>query len=215
MKAKARRRRAQSQASWPVYLIAGLLLAAVAWLSYNAWQNSRAGRTDALQWSEPPPMAIDTSKDYTATIETAKGDIVIELLPEAAPITVNSFVFLARQGYYDGVTFHRVLPGFVAQGGDPTGTGSGGPGYQIPNEDAGLLFDSAGVVAMANSGRDRNGSQFFITYSPQPGLDGDFTIFGRVTSGLEVAEALTPRDPQQNPDAPPGDQVVTIRISEQ
>jgi len=215
MKAKARRRRAQSQASWPVYLIAGLLLAAVAWLSYNAWQNSRAGRTGALQWSEPPPMAIDTSKDYTATIETAKGDIVIELLPEAAPITVNSFVFLARQGYYDGVTFHRVLPGFVAQGGDPTGTGSGGPGYQIPNEDAGLLFDSAGVVAMANSGRDRNGSQFFITYSPQPGLDGDFTIFGRVTSGLEVAEALTPRDPQQNPDAPPGDQVVTIRISEQ
>jgi cyclophilin family peptidyl-prolyl cis-trans isomerase len=215
MKAKARRRRAQSQTNWPVYLIAGVLLAVVAWLSYNAWQDSRAGSSGALQWPEPPAMTIDTSKDYTATIETDKGDIVIELLPEAAPVTVNSFVFLARQGYYDGVTFHRVLPGFVAQGGDPTGTGSGGPGYQIPNEDAGLLFDSAGVVAMANSGRDRNGSQFFITYAPQPGLDGDFTIFGRVTSGLEVAEALTPRDPQQNPNAPPGDKIVTIRISEQ
>ncbi len=168
-----------------------------------------------LQWSEPPEMQIDVNKNYTATLSTAHGDIVIELLPQAAPITVNNFVFLARQGYYDGVTFHRVIPGFVAQGGDPTGTGRGGPGYFIPNEtEAGLTFDGPGVLAMANSGPDRNGSQFFITYDAQPGLDGSFTIFGRVASGMEAVLALTPRDPAENPDAPPGDVITKITISE-
>jgi cyclophilin family peptidyl-prolyl cis-trans isomerase len=133
-----------------------------------------------------------------------------------SPITVNNFVFLARQGYYDGVTFHRVLPGFVAQAGDPTGTGSGGPGYFIPNEtDAGLSFDSAGVVAMANSGIDRNGSQFFITYAPQPALDGGYTIFGRVVSGMEAVLALAPRDPAANPNAPAGDTIRAVTIEEQ
>ena len=215
MKAKARRRRAPARSNLAVYVIAGALLAVVGLLFYNIYQNSQAASAGAMQWPEPPPMTIDVNKTYTAALETAKGDIVIELLAQAAPTTVNSFVFLAREGYYDGVTFHRVLPGFVAQGGDPTGTGSGGPGYQIPNEDAGLLFDSAGLVAMANSGRDTNGSQFFITYAPQPGLNGNFTIFGRVISGMEVAEALTPRDPDADPNAPPGDEIVTIRNTEQ
>ncbi len=167
-----------------------------------------------LQWSSPPTLTIDANKTYAATLNTARGKIVIELLPQEAPITVNNFVFLARQGYYDGVTFHRVLPGFVAQGGDPTGTGSGGPGYFIPNEDSALRFEAAGVVAMANSGRDRNGSQFFITYAPLPALDGGYTIFGRVTAGLDVALAITPRDPATSPNAPPGDVIQSVTITE-
>jgi cyclophilin family peptidyl-prolyl cis-trans isomerase len=168
-----------------------------------------------MKWSKAPEMSIDPAKKYTATLQTAKGTMVIELLPQSAPITVNSFVFLARQGYFDGVTFHRVLPGFVAQGGDPTGTGSGGPGYMIPNEDSDLTFDAAGVVAMANSGRDRNGSQFFITFAPLPSLDGGYTIFGKVTSGMEVALSLTPRDPSKDPKAPPGDKIQTVTITEE
>ncbi len=215
MKAKARRRRAKARANLPVYIIAGVLLAVVAFLFYNIWQGSRGASTGAKSWSEPPAMTIDVNKSYTAAIETDKGEIVLQLLPQAAPQTVNSFVFLARQGYYDGVTFHRVLPGFMAQGGDPTGTGSGGPGYMIPNEEGGLLFDSAGVLAMANSGRDRNGSQFFITYAPQPSLDGGYTIFGRVISGMDVVQALTPRDPDNPADTAPGDPLITIRITEQ
>lgn len=157
---------------------------------------------------------IDPFKAYTATLRTEKGDIVIELLTEAAPLTVNNFVFLARQGWYDGVTFHRVLPGFVAQGGDPTGTGFGGPGYFVPNEDAGLKFETAGLLAMANSGPDTNGSQFFITLAPTPQLDGGYTIFGKVVEGMEVVLALTPRDPQQNPEAPAGDKILSIIIEE-
>jgi cyclophilin family peptidyl-prolyl cis-trans isomerase len=166
-------------------------------------------------WTAAPAMQIDINKTYTATVRMAKGDIVIALYPQAAPATVNNFVFLAEQGYYNGVTFHRVLPGFVAQTGDPTGTGAGGPGYFIPNEiSPDLTFDDPGVVAMANSGKDRNGSQFFITYSAQPGLNGDYTIFGRVTSGMDVVEKLTPRDPSQDPKAPPGDAIIMIVIDE-
>jgi cyclophilin family peptidyl-prolyl cis-trans isomerase len=162
-------------------------------------------------------MSIDVNKSYTAHINTVKGIIDVQLLPKAAPIAVNSFVFLARQHYFDGVTFHRVLPGFVAQGGDPTGTGTGGPGYTFDNEtSAGLKFDAAGVVAMANTGQpNSNGSQFFITYAAQPGLDGGYTIFGRVTNGMDVAQALTPRDPSTSPNAAPGDQINTITIDEQ
>jgi len=167
------------------------------------------------QWASAPPMQIDASKTYIATLHTVRGDIVISLLPKAAPLTVNSFVFLARQGYFNGVTFHRVLPGFVAQGGDPTGTGTGGPGYFIPNETtSGLTFDKAGIVAMANAGPDTNGSQFFITYAATPSLNGGYTIFGQVTSGMEGALALTPRDPQQNPNAPPGDAMTSVTIEE-
>ncbi|OGO48169.1 MAG: peptidylprolyl isomerase [Chloroflexi bacterium RBG_16_63_12] len=160
-------------------------------------------------------MQIDVSKSYTATLHTVKGDIVIELLPQAAPVTVNNFVFLARQHYYDGVTFHRVLPGFMAQGGDPTGTGSGGPGYTFPDEtDSGLTFDGSGLVAMANAGPDTNGSQFFITYAATPHLNGLHTIFGRVTSGMDVAQSLAQRDPSKPPNAPPGDKINSVTIEE-
>jgi peptidylprolyl isomerase len=193
-----------------VYAVVAILLLLAAWLAYNAFSS----RPKTLQWSAAPAMQIDASKSYVATLHTVKGDIVIELLPQAAPITVNNFVFLARQHYYDGVTFHRVLPGFVAQGGDPTGSGSGGPGYFIPNETSDLTFDGPGVVAMANSGKDRNGSQFFITYAAQPALNGGYTIFGRVTSGMDVAQSLTPRNPQQDPNAPPGDKINSVTIEE-
>lgn len=166
------------------------------------------------QWTSPPPMQIDASKSYIATLHTTRGNIVIELLPKAAPITVNNFVFLARQGYYDGVTFHRVLKDFMAQGGDPTGTGMGGPGYYIPNEtSAGLTFDKAGIVAMANAGPDTNGSQFFITYAATPHLNGGYTIFGQVISGMEVAYSLKLRDPEQNPTTP-GDAMTSVTIEE-
>lgn len=166
------------------------------------------------QFAAAPPMLIDPAKTYTATLRTVRGDVVIQLLPDKAPITVNSFVFLARHGYFDGVTFHRVLPGFMAQGGDPTGTGTGGPGYQFANENNDLKFDAAGIVAMANAGRDTNGSQFFITYAPKPSLDGGYTIFGRVIEGMDVVESLTPRNPDENP-ATPGDAIVSVTIEEQ
>lgn len=167
------------------------------------------------EWDEAPAMQIDPAKKYTATVKMAKGgEFVIELYADKAPITVNSFVFLARQGYFDGVTFHRVLEGFMAQGGDPTGTGMGGPGYQFVNEDSDLSFDKAGVVAMANAGRDTNGSQFFITFAPQQRLDGGYTIFGQVISGMDVVNGLTRRDPDQNPTFT-GDAIETVTITEE
>ena len=140
------------------------------------------------QYKECPPMVIDEAKQYIATLATEKGEIVIELLPKLAPLAVNNFVFLAREGWFNGVTFHRVLADFVAQGGDPSGTGFGGPGYAFVNETSDLTFDKPGVLAMANSGPDSNGSQFFITYAPAEQLNGGYTIFGQVISGLEVAE---------------------------
>lgn len=167
------------------------------------------------QFTECPPMAIDPAKQYTATLKTEKGDIVIELLPEVAPMAVNSLIFLAKNDWFDGVTFHRVLPGFVAQAGDPTGTGLGGPGYAFENEvSPDLKFDAAGVLGMANAGPSSNGSQFFITLGPAPHLDGGYTIFGRVISGLDVVNSLTPRDPQQSADLPPGDQIIDVVIEE-
>ncbi len=166
------------------------------------------------QYSSAPPMLIDTSKQYFATVAMAQGGVfVIQLYPDKAPITVNSFVFLAQQGFFNGVTFHRVIPGFMAQGGDPTGTGTGGPGYEFVNEDSDLTFDKAGVVAMANAGRDTNGSQFFITFGPQPSLNGGYTIFGQVVSGMDVVNGITPRDPTQNPSFA-GDAIATITITE-
>ncbi|MDR3572316.1 MAG: peptidylprolyl isomerase [Anaerolineaceae bacterium] len=170
--------------------------------------------TGTKTYSSAPPMTIDKTKQYTATVKMAKGGtFVIQLYPDKAPITVNSFVFLANQGYFNGTTFHRVLQGFMAQGGDPTGTGSGGPGYQFVNENSDLKFDKAGVVAMANAGADTNGSQFFITFGPQPSLDGGYTIFGQVTSGMDVVNAITLRDPQTNPTFT-GDAIDTITITE-
>jgi cyclophilin family peptidyl-prolyl cis-trans isomerase len=163
------------------------------------------------QFTTCPPMTIDPLKQYVATLHTDKGDIVIELYPDKAPLAVNNFIFLARNGWYDSTTFHRVLPGFVAQAGDPTGTSIGGPGYYFINEiSPGLKFDKPGVVAMANSGPDTNGSQFFITYAPASKLDGSYTIFGQVVSGMDVVKNLTPRQPAL--DAPPGDKINSVTI---
>jgi cyclophilin family peptidyl-prolyl cis-trans isomerase len=167
------------------------------------------------QYAAYPEMTIDTTKTYLATVKMAKGgEFVIQLYPDKAPLTVNSFVFLAREGYFNGVTFHRVLEGFMAQGGDPTGTGGGGPGYEFVNEDSDLTFDKDGVVAMANAGRDTNGSQFFITFGPQEFLNGDYTIFGQVIEGMDVVNEITRRDPDQFPDYE-GDAIETITITEE
>ncbi len=166
-------------------------------------------------WFVQPEQVIDPAKEYIATIKTDKGDIQIELFTDTAPVNVNSFAFLAQQGWYEDVTFHRVLPGFVAQGGDPTGTGVGFPGYQCGDEVvASRTFDEPGLVSLANSGPNTNGSQFFITYDATPQLNEGFTIIGRVINGMNVAESLQPRDPQQNPDAGPGDKIITITIEE-
>jgi cyclophilin family peptidyl-prolyl cis-trans isomerase len=143
------------------------------------------------------------------------ADFTIELYPKSAPQTVNNFVFLAREGWFDGVTFHRVLPGFVAQTGDPSGTGRGGPGYTIPNEiDRQLSHAETGMVAMANAGPDTNGSQWYITLADASFLDGSYTIFGRVTEGLASVKQITPRDPQRQPNAPAGDRITRITIEE-
>ncbi len=200
-------------------VIVVLVLAAIIWrIATSQKPTQSTGQVPELvgtkQYSAAPPMSIDKSKQYTATVKMAKGgEFVIQLYADKAPITVNSFVFLARQGYFDGVTFHRVLEGFMAQGGDPTGSGMGGPGYEFVNEDSDLKFDKAGVVAMANAGRDTNGSQFFITFVPTPQLNGDYTIFGQVVSGMEVVNGLTRRDPDQNPTFP-GDAIESITITE-
>ncbi|WP_420645866.1 peptidylprolyl isomerase [Candidatus Leptofilum sp.] len=156
-------------------------------------------------------MIIDEDASYTATIILEKGDeIVIELLPQSAPVTVNNFVFLAEEGWYDGVTFHRVIPGFMAQTGDPTGLGVGDPGYAINDEfDPNLSHDGPGVVSMANSGPNTGGSQFFITTGAATHLDGAHAIFGRVLAGQDVVEAITPREDSSAPD---GDRIATITI---
>lgn len=167
------------------------------------------------QFTECPPFTIDPTRQYIATLHTDKGDIVIELLADKAPLAVNSFIYLARHGWFDGVTFHRVIPNFVAQAGDPSGTGYGTPGYAFKNEiSPDLKFNGPGVVGMANAGADSNGSQFFITYSAQPNLDGSYTIFGKVIQGMEVANSLTPRDPSQGADLPPGDKILNVTIEE-
>jgi cyclophilin family peptidyl-prolyl cis-trans isomerase len=169
---------------------------------------------NARKYSAYPEMTVDKAKKYTATFKMAKGgEFTVELYPDKAPKTVNSFVFLAREKYFDGTTFHRVLEGFMAQGGDPTGTGSGGPGYEYVNEDSDLKFDKPGVLAMANAGRDTNGSQFFITFAATPQLDGGYTIFGQVTGGMDVVNAITRRDPQANPNFT-GDVIENVTITE-
>jgi len=142
-----------------------------------------------MSYLEPPPMTIDTSKQYTATIETEKGIIVLELFASDVPVTVNNFVFLAREGFYDNTTFHRVIPDFMAQGGDPTGTGTGGPGYKFADEFT-KHTHVAGALSMANSGPNTNGSQFFITYTPQPHLDRKHSVFGKLALGTKTLKAL-------------------------
>lgn len=171
-------------------------------------------KLQARQYTSCPPMIIDTAKQYTATLETEKGKIVIQLYADKAPLAVNSFVFLAREGFFNGVTFHRVLPGFVAQAGDPSGSGYGGPGYVFKNENTDAKFDRKGLVAMANSGADTNGSQFFITYDAQESLNGNYTIFGEVIEGMDVVESLTPRDPASDQTLQPGTKILKVTISE-
>jgi cyclophilin family peptidyl-prolyl cis-trans isomerase len=161
----------------------------------------------------PPSGALDTSKTYAARLKTEKGDIVVELFADRAPRTVENFVNLARAGFYDGTTFHRVIGGFMAQGGDPTGTGTGGPGYQFADEfHPSLRHDGAGILSMANAGPGTNGSQFFITYGPTPHLDNKHSVFGKVTEGMDVLRSLRERDPQRDRD--PGDRIETIEIGE-
>ena len=150
----------------------------------------------AKQWSTPPAMGIDQKKKYKAQMETDKGTMVIELFADKAPKTVNNFVFLAREGYYEGIIFHRVIANFMVQGGDPTGRGSGGPGYKFGDEfHASLKHDKQGMLSMANAGPGTNGSQFFITHVPTPHLDGKHTVFGQVVEGLDVLMSIHPRDP--------------------
>ncbi len=167
------------------------------------------------RWYEEPEQVLDPDKEYIATVETEKGDIVIELFADTAPVNVNSFAFLAQEGWYEDVTFHRVLPGFVAQGGDPTGTGVGFPGYRCGDEvNPAHTFDQPGMVSLANSGPNTNGSQFFITFDAVPQLNPNFTIIGQVIEGQEIAESLTPRDPQTDADAAPGDKIIDVTIAE-
>lgn len=158
--------------------------------------------TENQQWSKPPAMQIDPKKKYTAILHTGLGDIQIKLYADKAPQTVNNFVFLARQGFYDNTIFHRVIANFMVQGGDPTGTGRGGPGYKFGDEfNPSLRHDKPGVLSMANAGPGTNGSQFFITHVPTPWLDNKHTVFGQVTQGMDVVLAIPERDPMhpQNP----------------
>jgi cyclophilin family peptidyl-prolyl cis-trans isomerase len=157
-------------------------------------------------------MQIDINKKYIATMETEKGTIIIELFAKDAPKTVNNFVFLSREGYYNGTTFHRVIPGFMAQGGDPTGTGMGGPGYKFEDEFSDHKHVT-GSLSMANSGANTNGSQFFICYAPQSHLNGKHTVFGQVTKGMDILNRLTERDPNRMPNFQ-GDKIIRITIEE-
>jgi cyclophilin family peptidyl-prolyl cis-trans isomerase len=218
------RARMKQQTDRTIQIVGGIVLAliviGIVWL---VWSGGRSNQNEGTslpeervdQYSAEPPMTIDVSKQYFATFKLTKGgEFVVQLFPDKAPKTVNNFVFLARNGFYDGTTFHRVLDGFMAQGGDPTGTGSGGPGYLFEDEFSDLTFDKPGLLAMANSGPNTNGSQFFITFVPTPHLNNLHTIFGEVIEGMDVVEGITRRDPGQNPDFL-GDAIETITITEE
>ena len=170
------------------------------------------------QYASPPAMTIDPKKTYRAVMNTSKGAINIDLFADRAPITVNNFVFLARDGFYDGLIFHRVLDGFMAQGGDPTGSGRGGPGYRWDDEPAALRIrhDAPGTLSMANAGPNTNGSQFFITFVPTPHLDGNHAVFGRVADdkSLAVLDTLQRVDPQRPARNVVADHIVTVAIEE-
>jgi cyclophilin family peptidyl-prolyl cis-trans isomerase len=170
----------------------------------------------AKQYDAPPDMQIDPDKTYTATFKTERGDIEVDLFAKQAPVTVNNFVFLARDGFYDDTTFHRVIDGFMVQGGDPTGTGRGGPGYRFTDEPGALALkhDGPGVLSMANAGPNTNGSQFFITHKATPHLNGKHAVFGKVKdqASLDVLMQIRTRDPGRDPN--PGDKLHTIEITE-
>ncbi len=165
------------------------------------------------EWSNPPQMVIDPKKKYKATISTEKGDMVLDLFADKAPKTVNNFVFLAREGFYDGTMFHRVISDFMVQGGDPTGTGRGGPGYRFADEfHPSLKHSKPGILSMANAGPGTNGSQFFITHVPTPWLDGKHAIFGEVAQGMDVLMSIPPRDPQRT--GSPAVKILKVTIEE-
>jgi cyclophilin family peptidyl-prolyl cis-trans isomerase len=165
------------------------------------------------QWSKPPELVIDPKKKYTATIQTDQGDIVIELFADKAPRTVNNFVFLAREGFYNDTIFHRVISNFMAQAGDPTGTGTGGPGYRFGDEfHPSLRHDKPGLLSMANAGANTNGSQFFITHVPTPWLDNKHSIFGQVIEGMDVLLSIPPRDPNRR--NAPAVKIQEVRVEE-
>jgi len=167
------------------------------------------------QFTDCPPMTVSLTKQYIATLHTEKGDVVIQLFADKAPATVNSFVFLAKSGWYDNITFHQVLPDLYAQTGDPSGTGKGTPGYFVITEILpDLTFDKPGMVAMVNSGPDSSGSQFFITYAPTPEINGQYTIFGEVLSGMDLLKSLTTRYVQPGIESPPGDKLLSVTIEE-
>ena len=170
------------------------------------------------QYAAPPAMTIDPKKSYRAVMNTSKGAINIDLFADRAPVTVNNFVFLARDGFYDGVVFHRVLDGFMAQGGDPTGSGRGGPGYRWDDEASALRIrhDAPGTLSMANAGPNTNGSQFFITFIPTPHLDGNHAVFGRVAdqASMDALNALQKIDPQRPNRAVVADRIISLSIEE-
>jgi cyclophilin family peptidyl-prolyl cis-trans isomerase len=214
LEARLEAQRRARQARYIQIAGAGLVVLVVA---LGIWWFSGRNAVQPRQYASYPPMVIDPAKKYFATFVMEKGgEFTVELYADKAPKTVNNFVFLARDGFYDGTTFHRVLEGFMAQGGDPTGTGAGGPGYQFEYEPNDLKFDKAGVLAMANRGArtPTNGSQFFITFGPTPQLDGGYTIFGQVIEGMDVVNGITRRDPEQFPDYQ-GDVIETIIIREE
>lgn len=172
-------------------------------------QLAQAGGEKQMQWKQPKQV-IDKSKQYRAVMETERGKMVLELFAKDVPNTVNNFVFLATQGYFDNTTFHRVLANFVVQGGDPTGTGSGGPGYTFANEITSHKHE-AGAISMANAGPNTNGSQFFICLTAQPRLDGSYNVFGQLVDGWDVLRSIKLRDPDKNPQYP-GDKLISVRI---
>jgi cyclophilin family peptidyl-prolyl cis-trans isomerase len=166
------------------------------------------------QWSKPPKMEIDLKKSYSAILNTNKGEITLKLFADKTPVTVNNFVFLSRQGFYDGTIFHRVIADFMAQGGGPTSTGMGGPGYNFSDEfSPGLRHDKPGVLSMANSGPNTNGSQFFITQIATPWLDNKHSVFGQVTDGMKVLMSIPPRDPTKRDS--PSVKLLSVKILEQ
>jgi peptidyl-prolyl cis-trans isomerase B (cyclophilin B) len=172
------------------------------------------GAVTQKSWTSAPAMSIDPNKQYSAVFDVeGKGKFTVQLYAKEVPATVNNFVFLAKQGYYDGTTFHRVIPGFMAQGGDPTGTGTGGPGYKFGDEfNPALKHSGAGILSMANAGPNTNGSQFFITFESTPHLDNKHSVFGKVASGMDVVQKISPRDPQAA--RTPGDKITKVTIEE-
>lgn len=217
-----KRRPAPRQSPLPAIISALIVIGIFVVLGFVLANTNRPGGTPTdtanKTYSAPPPMTIDPAKNYTAIITTPRGDIEIKLRPDLAPQTVNSFVFLAREGFYDGLTWHRVLPNFMAQGGDPEGTGAGGPGYTLPDEFTDQVnFDRPGLVAMAKTAAPNSaGSQFFITTAPYPSLNQQYTIFGEVVNGQDIVDGIPLRDPDGNPPpTTPGEQIVKITINEQ